>query len=66
LIDAKVNYVSKTVYTEGNVATVADSGSSDIVVSGSGSETAAVTLGLSTTGVAAGCEPPVCSAPAAG
>jgi hypothetical protein len=36
------------------VATIADSGSSDIVVSGSGSETAAVTLGLSTTGVAAG------------
>jgi hypothetical protein len=41
--------------TTGNyVATVADAGSSDIVVSGSGSETAAVTLGLSTTGVAAG------------
>ena len=41
--------------TTGNyVATVADSGSSDIVVSGSGSETAAVTLGLSTTGVTAG------------
>jgi len=36
------------------VATIADSGSSDIVVSNSGTETAAVTLGLSTTGVAAG------------
>jgi Chaperone of endosialidase len=36
------------------VATIADSGSSDIVVSNSGTETAAVTLGLSTTGVSAG------------
>jgi Major tropism determinant N-terminal domain len=36
------------------VATIADAGSSDIVVTGSGSETAAVTLGLSTTGVTSG------------
>ena len=49
------NSVSLGDDTTGNyVATVADSGSSDILVSGSGSETAAVTLGLSTTGVAAG------------
>jgi hypothetical protein len=41
--------------TTGNyVATIADAGSSDIVVSNSGSETAAVTLGLTTTGVTAG------------
>ncbi len=41
--------------TTGNyVATIADSGSSDIVVNNSGTETAGVTLGLTTTGVAAG------------
>jgi hypothetical protein len=41
--------------TFGNyVATIADSGDTDIVVSNSGSETAAVTLGLTTTGVTAG------------
>ena len=41
--------------TTGNyVATVADSGSSDISVSNSGTENAAVTLGLTDTGVASG------------
>jgi hypothetical protein len=41
--------------TVGNyVATIVDSGSSDIAVSGSGSETAEVTVGLTTTGVSAG------------
>ena len=49
------NSVALGTDTTGNyVATVADAGSSDIVVSNSGSETAAVTLGLSTTGVSAG------------
>jgi hypothetical protein len=36
------------------VATIADSGDSDVVVNNSGTETAAVTLGLTTTGVTAG------------
>jgi hypothetical protein len=41
--------------TFGNyVATIADSGDTDIVVNNSGTETAAITLGLTTTGVTAG------------
>ena len=49
------NSVALGTDTTGNyVATVADSGTGNLVVSGSGSETAAVTLNLSTTGVTAG------------
>jgi hypothetical protein len=49
------NSVALGTDTTGNyVATVADSGAGNLVVSGSGSETAAVTLNLSTTGVTAG------------
>ena len=49
------NSVALGTDTTGNyIATVADSGAGNLVVSGSGSETAAVTLNLSTTGVAAG------------
>ena len=49
------NSVALGTKTTGNyVATVADSGSGNLTVSGSGSETAAVTLDLSDTGVSAG------------
>ena len=49
------NAVALGTKTTGNyVATVADSGSGNLTVAGSGSETAAVTLDLSDTGVSAG------------
>ena len=48
----QANSVDLGTHTTGNyVATLADSGASNFVVSGSGSETAAVTINLSTTGV---------------
>ena len=48
----QANSVDLGTHTTGNyVATLADSGASNLVVSGSGSETAAVTINLSTTGV---------------
>ena len=48
----QANSVDLGTHTTGNyVATLADSGASNFVISGSGSETAAVTINLSTTGV---------------
>jgi len=52
--DATSANTGGTITTGNYVATIADSGSSDIVVNNSGTETAGVTLGLTTTGVAAG------------
>jgi len=51
----QANSVELGVDTFGNyIATIADSGNTDIIVNNSGTETAAVTLGLTTTGVVAG------------